>query len=56
MNLSKHDITSSNRPTAEGGLSKSGSQIVLKETGIFLPVGAGEITLFLFYCDCIKLT
>ena len=56
VNLSKHDITSSKKPKAERGLSKSGSQIVLKETGIFLPVGAGEIKLFLFYCDCIKLT
>ena len=52
VNLSKHDITSSKKPKAERGLSKSGSQIVLKETGIFLPVGAGEIILFLFYCDC----
>ena len=54
VNLSKHDthVTSSKKPKAERGLSKSGSQIILKETGIFLPVGAGEIILFLFYCYC----
>ena len=42
VSLSKHNATFAKKPKAERGLSKCGSQIVLKETGIFLPVGAGQ--------------
>ena len=42
VSLSKHNETFTKKPNAERGLSKSGSQVVLKETGIFLPVGAGQ--------------
>jgi len=42
VSLSKHNATFAKKPKAERGLSKSGSQIVLKKTGIFLPVGAGQ--------------
>ena len=42
VSLSKHNETFAKKPNAERGLSKSGSQVVLKETGIFLPVGAGQ--------------
>ena len=42
VSLSKHNATFAKKPKAERGLSKYGSQIVLKETGIFLPVGAGQ--------------
>lgn len=49
VNLSKHNITSGKKPKAERGLSKSGSHIVLKETGIFIPVGAGEAILSTFF-------
>lgn len=42
--LSKH--RDNKRPKAERGLSKAGSQIVLKESGIFLPVGTGATFCF----------
>ena len=48
VSLSKHDIAISKKPKAERGLSQSGSQFVLKETGIFLPVGAGELFVYVF--------
>ena len=44
--FSKHNARSGKKPKAGRGLSKSGSEIVLKETGIFLPVGAGRSILF----------
>ena len=43
VSLSKHNATFAKKPKAERGLSKYGSQIVLKETGIFLPVSAGQL-------------
>ena len=42
VSRSKHNATFSKKPKAERGLSKSGSQIALKETGVFLPVGTGQ--------------
>jgi len=39
--LSKHSPRVAKRPVAERGLSKDGSILVYKETGIFLPVGTG---------------
>ena len=42
VSLSMHKATFAKKPKAQRGLRKSGSQIVLKETGIFLPVGAGQ--------------
>ena len=48
VSLSKHDIAVGKKPKAERGLSKLGSQFVLKETGIFLPVGAGELFVYVF--------
>ncbi|KAL9957001.1 hypothetical protein ACROYT_G038578 [Oculina patagonica] len=40
VSLSRHNTTTSKKPKAERGLSKLGSQFVMKETGIrFLPVG-----------------
>lgn len=55
VNLSMHDINPAKKPKAERGLSKSGSQTVLKETGIFLPVGSGKsfFTVY-FYNNCIQ--
>ncbi|KAL9976163.1 hypothetical protein ACROYT_G013422 [Oculina patagonica] len=41
VSLSRHNTTISKKPKAERGLSKLGSQFVMKETGIFLPVGTG---------------
>jgi hypothetical protein len=43
--LSQHSTKMIKKPKADRGLSKHGSQIVLKETGIFLAVGSGESTL-----------
>ena len=48
MSLSKRDIAIGKKPKAQRGLGKSGSQFVLKETGIFLPVGAGELFVSVF--------
>ena len=41
------------KPRADRGLSKADSQLVLKESGIFLPVGSGEIET---YCLNTKLS
>ena len=41
--LSSHSVKAKERPKAERGLSKDGSQIVFGETGICIPVGAGEL-------------
>ena len=42
VSLSDHSENSAKKPKAERGLSKTGSKTILKETGIFVPVGAGE--------------
>jgi hypothetical protein len=39
--LSHHSDDVAKKPKADRGLSKAGSQIVLRETGIFLAVGSG---------------
>lgn len=44
--LSQHKADVKKRPKAERGLSKSGSITVLKETGVFLPVGSGMLEHF----------
>ena len=36
------------KPRAERGLTKADSQLVLRESGIFLPVGSGEIETYCF--------
>ena len=41
--LSQHKDDVKKRPKAERGLSKSGSRTVLKETGVFVPVGSGML-------------
>ena len=46
VSLSRHSTTTTKKPKAERGLSKLGSQFVMKETGIFLPVGTGESVCF----------
>ena len=43
--LSRHSDAVLKKPKAERGLSKADSQLVLKESGILLPVGSGEIAL-----------
>ena len=49
VSLSRHSTTTTKKPKAERGLSKLGSQFVMKETGIFLPVGTGESVCFYLY-------
>ena len=49
VSLSRHSTTTTKKPKAERGLSKLGSQFVMKETGIFLPVGTGESVCFYSY-------
>ena len=46
--LSHHSDDVIKKPKAERGLSKADSQLVLKESGTFLPVGSGEIETFCF--------
>ena len=46
--LSIHNDDVLKKPIAERGLSKADSQLVLKESGIFLPVGSGEIETYCF--------
>jgi len=46
ISLSMHSVHSGKKPNVERGLSKSGLQFVLKESGIFPPVGAGESIIF----------
>ena len=46
--LSKHTLNVKERPKAEQGMSKSGSETVLKETGVFLAVGSGKLVLKLY--------
>ena len=46
--LSRHSDDVLKKPRAERGLSKADSQLVLKESGIFLPVGSGEIETYCF--------
>lgn len=46
--LSRHSDDVLRKPRAERGLSKADSQLVLKESGIFLPVGSGEIGTYCF--------
>ncbi|KAL9976749.1 hypothetical protein ACROYT_G014078 [Oculina patagonica] len=41
--VSLYNTTTSKKPKAERGLSKLGSQFVMKETGIFLPVGTEHL-------------
>lgn len=48
VSLSKHDIAIGKKPKAQRGLGKSGSQFILKETGIFLPVGTGQLFVSVF--------
>ena len=40
--LSSHSVNAKERPKAERGLSKLASQFIMKETGIFIPVGSGK--------------
>ena len=49
VSLSRHNTTTSKKPKAERGLSKLGSQFVMKETEIFLLVGTGESVCFYLY-------
>ena len=44
--FAKHNTRSGKKPKAGRGLGKLGSETVLKETGIFLPVGTGRSILF----------
>ena len=46
--LSRHSDEVLKKPRAERGLSKVDSQLVLRESGIFLPVGSGEIETYCF--------
>ena len=46
--LSRHSDDVLKKPRAERGLSKADSQLMLKESGIFLPVGSGEIETYCF--------
>ena len=46
--LSRHSDDVLKKPRAERGLSKADSQLVLRESGIFLPVGSGEIETYCF--------
>ena len=48
--MSGHSALSKNRPKAQTGLSKEGSFTVLRETGVFIPVGSGKtVSLYLPY-------
>ena len=46
--LLRHSDDILKKPRAEWGLSKADSQLVLNESGIFLPVGSGEIKTYCF--------
>lgn len=41
--LSQHKADVRSKPKADRGLSKAGSKTILKETGVFLPVGSGKL-------------
>ena len=44
LSLSRHNEAVGKRPKAERGLSKDASQLVLRETGIFIATGTGKYT------------
>ena len=46
--LSRHSDDVLKKPRAERGLGKADSQLLLKESGNFLPVGSGEIETYCF--------
>ena len=45
---SRHSDDVLKKPRADRGLSKADSQLVLRESGIFPPVGSGEIETYCF--------